>query len=148
MENVVRTVMVRSTESEPARPLRMAIACHSTLTLVRRSSACSFRGLQPLTDGPPPGRRNPRRIFPVAILPMEVKLLDRWFRQEAYVVDDVHLGGDYDLLVGSDFLQAFGIRFLPDGNDLVIDPAPRHRSLEVPAPAPDDELYCPACEEG
>jgi hypothetical protein len=55
------------------------------------------------------------------ILLMHVKLLDFWCRQIAYVVDQGILEPTYDILVGHDFMQLYGIRLHPEKGDIEID---------------------------
>ena len=55
------------------------------------------------------------------IIHLYVKVLRFWCRQVAYVVEDEVLERNYDMLVGHDFMQRYGIKLLPDRGDIEID---------------------------
>lgn len=148
MGDAIRTERVRSVEGEEARTLRLGIHACSEITFIRRSSAEPFRAKFPLPDFGRRIRRVKGRIYPIALLHVEVNLLGEWRRHVAIIFEDADMTEDCDLLLGGDFLEANGLRQIPGTGEIAINPAPRRRSLAVPAPGPDDELYCPACEEG
>jgi hypothetical protein len=52
---------------------------------------------------------------------LHIKVLNFWCSQLAYVVEGDILEKSYDILVGHDFMQLYGIKLLPHKGDIEID---------------------------
>jgi hypothetical protein len=95
----------------------------SFYTFIKRSSALRVGRLFELMEPEPFGGLGDGSFSSKEIILLHIKLLEFWCRQVAYVVEDNVLEKDYDILVGHDFMQGYGIKLLPHQGDIEIDEA-------------------------
>jgi hypothetical protein len=93
----------------------------SPFTFIKRSSALKvgklFELIEPASfDGLGGGAFQSKEI-----IYLYIKVLEFWCRQVAHVVEDDILEESYDVLVGHDFMQLYGIKLLPHEGDIEID---------------------------
>ena len=93
----------------------------SPFTFIKRSSALKVGKLFELVEPTPFGGLGGGEFQSREIIYMYVKLLEFWCRQVTHVVEDNILEEDYDVLVGHDFMQLYGIKLLPHEGDIEID---------------------------
>lgn len=93
----------------------------SAYTFIKRTSALRVGKLFELAEAAPFSGLGGGSFQSKEIIHFYVKLLAFWCRQVAYVVKDNVLERSYDLLVGHDFMQSYGIKLLPHKGDIEID---------------------------
>jgi len=93
----------------------------SPFTFIKRSSALKVGSLFKLVEPASFGGLGGGGFQSKEIIYLYVKLLEFWCRQVAHVVEDDVLEEDYDILVGHDFMQTYGIKLLPYQGDIEID---------------------------
>lgn len=108
---------------EEAVELRLCFDNVSPFTFIKRSSALEVGKLFELVKPEQFGGLSGGDFYSKESIHLHVKLLQFWCRHWAYVVDDEILEKHYDILVGHDFMQRYGIKLLPCNGDIEIDEA-------------------------
>lgn len=93
----------------------------SPYTFIKRSSALRVGKVVELAEPEPFGGLGGGNFESKEVMLLHIKILDFWCRQWAYVVEDGILERDYDILVGHDLMQLYGIQLLPHAGDVEID---------------------------
>jgi len=93
----------------------------SPYTFIKKSSALKVGELTRLIRPEQFGGLGGGDFYSEESIHLHIKLLQFWCRHWAYVVEDNILEGSYDILVGHDFMQCYGIKLLPHEGEIEID---------------------------
>jgi hypothetical protein len=93
----------------------------SPYTFIKCSSALSVGRPIVLVASEPFGGLGGGNFGSKEVMLLHAKVLEFWCRQWAYVVEDNILETGYDILVGHDFMQLYGIKLIPHNGDIEID---------------------------
>lgn len=108
-------------EGEEAVELVLCFDSGSPYSFIKCSSALKVGKLFELAKPKPFGGLGGGDFQSKEIIHLYVKLLQFWCSQVVYVVEDVLLEEIYDILVGHDFMQLYGVKLLPHEGDIEID---------------------------
>jgi hypothetical protein len=93
----------------------------SPYTFIKKSSALKVGKPIEIPEGKPFGGLGGGSFYSEEIMLLHIKVLNFWCSQLAYVVEGDILEKSYDILVGHDFMQLYGIKLLPHKGDIEID---------------------------
>jgi hypothetical protein len=93
----------------------------SPYTFIKRTSALGVGKLMELAEPELFGGLGGGDFQSGEAILLHIKVLEFWCRQWAYIVNDDTLERDYDVLVGHDFMQLYGIKLIPHKGDIEID---------------------------
>ena len=123
MDIVKRFEVSQYSTGEEAVELALCFDSGSPFTFIKRSSALRVGRLFELTRPVPFGGLGGGGFQSRESIHLFVKLLQFWCRHWVYVVEDDILERHYDILIGHDFMQRYGIKLLPEAGDIEIDEA-------------------------
>ncbi len=106
---------------EEAVELTLCFDNGSPFTFIKRSSALKVGKLVELIKPEEFGGLGGGVFQSKQSIHLHVKLLEFWCRHWSYVVEDETMEKAYDILVGHDFMQRYGIKLLPHQGDIEID---------------------------
>jgi hypothetical protein len=121
MDIIKRFEVSQYPKGETAVELVLCFDSGSPYTFIKRSSALKVGRLFELVEPRPFGGLGGGDFQSKEIIHLYVKLLQFWCSQVAYVVEDDTLEAIYDILVGHDFMQLYGIKLLPHEGNIEID---------------------------
>jgi len=95
----------------------------SPYTFIKRTSALKVGRLSELVEPALFGGLGDGSFQSKESIHLYIKLLEFWCRHWTYIVKDDILEKHYNILVGHDFMQRYGIKLFPQQGDIEIDEA-------------------------
>lgn len=131
MGDVIKLLPVRSYRGEKEKRLRFYFDSGSPYTFIKETKAKKFKDIIKLSVPQTFTGLGNGNFKATHIMHIEVKLLGFWCRHYCYVVSDLTLEEDEDLLVGHDFMQKFDIRLNLKKRDIILNKTSLKRAQKV-----------------
>jgi hypothetical protein len=93
----------------------------SPFTFIKRSSGLKIGKSFKLVEPRPFYGLGGGKFKSKEIIYLYIKVLKFWCSQVAHIVEDEILDENYDILIGHDFMQLYGINLVPHKGDIEID---------------------------
>ena len=108
-------------DGKSSKKMRLYFDSGSPYTFIKKSSAEAIGGIFKLPSEERFVGLGGGGFISAEAQHLHIKVLNVWCAHFVYVIDDAIFKDEYDMLVGHDFMQKYGIKVVPHTGDIEID---------------------------